>query len=196
MTTQGGVEREIKFREVEHERLRDRLLELEAERTGPGSLEDNWVFDRDHELESDRCVLRLRRDPKGAKLTFKGPPRFEERTKVRTEHETGIADASATRALLEALGYRVVKRYQKMRETWQLGGVTIALDHTPIGDFAEFEGEGAERVARRCELDPANAERRSYLRLYADFQAAHPDAPPDMVFGEKNPGRHMERADR
>jgi adenylate cyclase class 2 len=199
MTTQAGVEREIKFREVEHDRLRDRLLDLEAERTGPGALEDNWVFDRDGELQDERCVLRLRRDPKGAKLTFKGPPRFEERTKVRAEHETGIDDPDATRALLEALGYRVVKRYQKMRETWQLGGVTIALDHTPIGDFAEFEGEGAERVARRCELDPANAERRSYLRLYADFQVDHPDAPPDMVFSPPDkspPDRNMERAGR
>jgi adenylate cyclase class 2 len=180
-----GIEREIKFREVEHDRLRDRLLELEAERTGPGSLEDNWVFDRNGELERERSILRLRRDPKGALLTFKGPPRFEERTKVRAEHETAVEDAAATRSLLESLGYRVVKRYQKIRETWRLGGVTIALDHTPIGDFAEFEGEGAERVARRCELDPAHAERRSYLRLYADFQAANPAAPPDMTFGDR-----------
>lgn len=191
MTGSESVERELKFRDVEHDRLRDRLLELEAERTGPGALEDNWIFDRRGELEAERCVLRLRRDPKGAKLTFKGPPRFEERTKVRTEHETGVEDADATRALLESLGYRVVKRYQKMRETWQLGGVTIALDHTPIGDFAEFEGDGAERVARRCDLDPAGAERRSYLRLYADHLAAHPDAPPDMLFADR-----AERAER
>lgn len=185
MSALDGVERELKFRDVELDRLRDRLQELEAERTGPGSLEDNWVFDRGGELEAARCLLRLRKDAQGARITYKGPPSFEERTKIRAEHETGVDDPVAIRGLFENLGFEVVKRYQKMRETWQLGGVTIALDHTPIGDFAEFEGEGAEKVARRCNLDPADAERRSYLRLYADHLAAHPDAPPDMVFGDR-----------
>jgi adenylate cyclase class IV len=80
------------------------------------------------------------------------------------------------------LGYTVVRRYQKMREVWHLGGVVIALDHTPIGDFAEFEGEGAERVAHRCGFSPETAERRSYLRLYDEYLKEHPGAPVDMVF--------------
>lgn len=180
-----AVERELKFAGVELDRLRDRLTDLEAERAGPGGLEDNWVFDRRGELAAEHCILRLRRDAKGAKITFKGAPRFEGRTKVRVEHETGVDDPGAMRALFESLGYQVVRRYQKMRETWRLGGVTIALDHTPIGDFAEFEGDGAEKVARRCDLDPAAAERRSYLRLYADHLETHPEAPPDMVFGDR-----------
>ena len=79
---------------------------------------------------------------------------------------------------------QVVRRYQKVREEWHLGGVTIALDHTPIGDFAEFEGDGAETVAKRCGFDPDKAERRSYLRLYQDHLKKHPDAPPEMVFNK------------
>jgi adenylate cyclase class 2 len=185
MTVQDGVERELKFAGVELDRLRERLIDLEAERSGPGALEDNWIFDREGHLEAARCILRLRKDAKGAYLTFKGPPHFEERTKIRAEHETGVADAAAARSLFESLGYRVVKRYQKVRETWQLGGVTIALDHTPIGDYAEFEGEGAEKVAKRCGFEPGKAERRSYLRLYADHLVANPEAPPDMVFSDR-----------
>lgn len=183
--SQNGVERELKFPAVQLDRLRDRLKELEAERIGPGTLEDNWILDRDDELGKSQCVLRLRKDHKGAHLTFKGPPRFEERTKIREEHETGVSDSAAARALFESLGYRAVKRYQKVRETWRLGGVTIALDHTPIGDFAEFEGDGAEKVAERCSLDPSAAERRSYLRLYEDHLEANPDSPPDMVFTDR-----------
>jgi predicted adenylyl cyclase CyaB len=185
MSVQEGVERELKFPDVELDRLRDRLLELEAERKHAGSFEENWIFDRGDELAAAGCLLRLRKDNHGAFITFKGPPRFEGRTKVREERETGVSDAEATRKLFEALGFQVVKRYQKMRESWQLGGVTIALDHTPIGDFAEFEGEGAEKVARRCDLDPETAERRSYLRLYEDHLAVHPDAPQDMVFPDR-----------
>jgi adenylate cyclase class 2 len=185
LTAKKSVERELKFPGVELERLRARLQELEAERVHGGTFEENWVFDRDGSLAKASCLLRLRKDNHGAYLSFKGPASFEGKTKVRTEHETGVSDAEAAKKLFESLGFAVVKRYQKVRESWQLGGVTISLDHTPIGDFAEFEGDGAEKVARRCDLDPEAAERRSYLRLYEDHLAAHPDAPPDMLFTDR-----------
>lgn len=178
------VEREIKFAGVELDAIRGRLVELEAERIWPSALEDNWLLDRGGELSGRGCALRLRlrKDGHGARLTFKGPARLEGRTKVRGEHEIEVDDADRTLALFENLGYEVARRYQKMREMWQLGGVSISLDHTPIGDFAEFEGEGAETVAKRCGLSTELAERRSYLRLYDDYLKQHPDAPPEMLF--------------
>ena len=176
------LEKELKFRGVELEQLRERLTELEAERRGPGAFEDNWILDRGNELLSSGRILRLRTDGGRARLTFKGPMRLEGNMKVREEREIEVESAEEARALFENLGYVAVRRYQKVREEWQLGGVTIALDHTPIGDFAEFEGERAEVVAKRCGFDPQKAERRSYLRLYEDYLKAHPEAPPEMVF--------------
>jgi predicted adenylyl cyclase CyaB len=180
-----SLERELKFAQVEHDRLRDRLIQMEAERVWSSVLEENWVFDRNGKLEKQQCVLRLRQDPRGALLTYKGPASFEGRTKVRREHETVVGDPEGTRKLLESLGYQITRRYEKRRELWRVGGVTVALDHTPIGDFAEFEGDAAEALARRFGFDPDRAERRSYLRLYQDYLAEHPDAPPDMVFGDE-----------
>jgi adenylate cyclase, class 2 len=177
-----GIEREIKFPDVELDKLRQRLIELEAERRAPGAFEDNWVFDRDGELRHGGRILRLRIDGSGGRVTLKGPLQLEGNVKVREEREFGVDEAEEARAVLEGLGYRVVSRYQKIREEWQLGGVTIALDHTPIGDFAEFEGEGAETVAKRCGFDPKNGEKRSYLRLYEDHLKKHPEAPSEMVF--------------
>jgi adenylate cyclase, class 2 len=182
MRSKDNLEREIKFPHVELDKLRDRLIELEAERVGPSSFEDNWILDRDQELLSSGRILRLRTDGNRARLTFKGPMRLEGNVKVREEREVEIQSAEEGMALFENLGYAVVRRYQKMREEWQLGGVTIALDHTPIGDFAEFEGDGAETVAKRCGFDAEKGERRSYLRLYEDYLKKHPDAPPEMVF--------------
>ncbi len=180
-----SLERELKFADVELDRLRDRLLEVSAERAAAGTFEENWVFDREGELESSGRVLRLRRDGQAAYLTYKGPMRFEGHARVRVEHEVKVDDADAARALIEGLGYSAGRRYQKVRETWRLGGVTIALDHTPIGDFAEFEGEAADRVAKRFGFDPDKAERRSYLRLYADHREHNPEAPADMVFPDR-----------
>jgi predicted adenylyl cyclase CyaB len=182
MSRKGSLEREIKFPGVELDKLRGRLAELEAERVGPAAFEDNWILDKNGELLSSGRILRLRTDGQRARLTFKGPLRIEGNMKVREEREVEIENADEARSLFENLGYTVVRRYQKMREEWQLGGVTIALDHTPIGDFAEFEGDGAETVAKRCGLDPEKGERRSYLRLYEDYLKEHPDAPPEMVF--------------
>ncbi len=58
----------------------------------------------------------------------------------------------------------------------------MALDHTPIGDFVEFEGDDAVQAAARMGFDPATAERRSYLRLYEDWRRDHPELPADMMF--------------
>jgi adenylate cyclase, class 2 len=182
MRSKDNLERELKFPGVELDKLRQRLMELEAERVGPGAFEDNWILDRGNELLSSGRILRLRTDGSRARLTLKGPMRLEGNLKVREEREVGIENAEELQALLGSLGYQVVRRYQKVREEWQLGGVTIALDHTPIGDFAEFEGDGAETVAKRCGFDSQKAERRSYLRLYEDHLKNHPDSPPEMVF--------------
>ncbi len=176
-----GIERELKFACDDLEAVRERLAELGAERQAAAAFEDNLVFDRDGELERAGCVLRLRSDRHGARLTFKGPPRFEDGVKVRDEREIGVSDAQGARALLESLGYGVVQRYQKMREEWQLGGVVAALDHTPVGDYVEFEGKAAQ-VAKRCGFAIGEAERRSYLRIYDDHRRDNPDAPPQMVF--------------
>ncbi|MDA8015903.1 MAG: class IV adenylate cyclase [Thermoanaerobaculia bacterium] len=180
------VERELKFANVDHSQLRSRLGELEAEQQGPPALEDNYIFDRDGELAADKKLLRLRVDRSGCRITFKGPAHYEGTVKVRGELETTLGDVETGRAILEALGYEQVARYQKYREEWLLGSQVISLDHTPIGDFAEFEGKGCDRVARRCGLDVDSAERRNYLRLYEDHVAENPDADREMVFaGEK-----------
>jgi predicted adenylyl cyclase CyaB len=180
----ANQERELKFalqgRSLDD--MRQRLAAAGAQRKRAAARECNWVFDRRDELFGSSRLLRLRTDGSGCRLTFKGPPRFEESLKVRDEIEVTVAHADAMRDLLVRLGYRVVRRYEKVREEWQLAGVTVALDHTPIGDFVEFEGDDATQAAARMSFDPGAAERRSYLRLYEDWRREHPELPADMMF--------------
>jgi predicted adenylyl cyclase CyaB len=188
MSKAAQQERELKFANVELAPLRERLIELQAERTGPASFEDNWIFDRGRgELSANGQVLRLRLDGQGAQLTLKGAVRFEEKTKVRDELQTRVEDVEQMRAILEHLGYRVRRRYQKVREEWRIGAVLVCLDHTPIGDFAEFEGQGAEKLAKRCGLAPDGAETRTYLELYEEHLKTNPESPADMLFKERQP---------
>lgn len=175
-------ERELKFSCSSLEDLREQLREMEAERLAAAGSEDNWIYDRKNKLKTANQLLRLRIDRKGARLTYKGAPRFEDEVKVRVELETEVDDSDQIHSILENLGFGVVHRYQKKREEWHVGGVTVALDHTPIGDFVEFEGDGAGAVARRFGFDLEQSERRSYVELYESYRERNPDAPPNMVF--------------
>lgn len=178
-----NIERELKFHCDELSGLREKLLGRQAERVAASTFEDNLVFDRNGELAEAGCLLRLRTDGRQrAILTFKGPASYEKRVRLREEYEVEADSKETLETILVKLGYEVVTRYQKYREEWRLGAVVVALDHTPIGDFAEFEGEGAERMASRCGFDLDKAERRSYLRIYSDYREEHPEAPADMVF--------------
>lgn len=182
MSNEERVERELKFRCSDLNDLRDRLQESEAERISASALEDNLVFDREGELKGRGSLLRLRFDDNGARLTFKGPATFEDGVKIREERETGISDPEELRAVLEHLGFEIIQRYQKYREEWRLGGVIVCLDRTPIGDFVEFEGEAASRLAKRFGLETEEAERLSYLELYQAHRRDNPTAPKEMVF--------------
>lgn len=178
----AGEERELKFACDDLSRLRERLIAAEAERISASTKESNWVLDRDGELEGRGELLRVRAQGSDARCTFKGPARFEGGAKIRAEREVEVADHEDAIALLEALGFETSRRYEKFREAWRLGGVVVCLDHTPIGDFVEFEGSQADQVARRFGFSPEIAERANYLELYDAYRQEHPDAPEDMVF--------------
>lgn len=177
-----GTERELKFPSTDLDAVRSRLRRQGAELRHAASFEDNRLFDRQGELRARRQILRLRRDGRGVRLTFKGAPSFEGGIKVRTERELTVSDDAEAAALLEGLGYEVVRRYQKEREEWRLDGCDVALDRTPIGDFVEFEGADAAEQAKSCGFEPSAAERRSYLELWEDYRKRHPEAPADMLF--------------
>lgn len=180
----GGepVEHELKFPCADLDALEALLAELGAELRAPRGFEDNLVFDRDGELAAGGRLLRLRLDRHGLRLTFKGPASFAGGVKSRLEQEVEVPDAQAMCGLLESLGYRVVRRYQKRRGEWTLHGVAVAIDETPLGGFVEFEGTQAAAAARRCGFEPEAAERRSYLELWDDHRRDEPGAPEDMVF--------------
>ena len=180
-------ERELKIAVQDLAALRRRLQAQGAALLHDQSFEDNLVWDREDELRAAGCLLRLREDGRGTRLTFKGPASFEGPIKVRDEHETSVGEAGSMLALLEALGFEVVRRYQKYREEWRLGDVVVALDTTPMGDFAEFEGARASAAAEACGCSVATALEGDYLALYDAFRQTRPTAPADMVFASAEP---------
>src|SRR5512136_312127 len=162
-------ETEIKLRLASVEAARDSLRRIGARLVRERHFEDNVLFDDARgSLRASGTVLRLRRTPHGALLTFKGPREISGGVKSREERETTVGDADELGAILHALGYRPQFRYQKHRETWTHHGQEIEVDETPIGTFLEIEGdaEGIHAVAAELGFSRADYVTESYVGLF------------------------------
>ena len=109
----------------------------------------------------------MRDDDGHAYLTFKGAV-VPGPLKVREEIETSAASAERLLAILAALGYTPVFRYEKFREELALPGALVAIDETPIGTFLEIEGDAdaIHDCARRLGFAAADYITASYRALY------------------------------
>jgi adenylate cyclase class 2 len=165
----GGVESEVKLRIPGPDVARAELEALGARLVRHRHLEDNALFDDEaRSLATSGRIVRLRRTPHAAYLTFKGPRRVTGGIKVRPEHETTVGDPEAVLRLLEGLGLRQVFRYQKYREVWELEGAEVVVDETPVGAFLEIEGtpEAIHAVAARLHRGPSEFVVESYVSLF------------------------------
>jgi adenylate cyclase class 2 len=162
-----GTEIEKKYRigSEEAARLRERLRAVGAEARGE-EFEENTLYTGPG-LEQGNRVLRLRRVAGRAVFTFKESMASVSGIKRRREDETGVEDASALAAILDALGYTPAVVYEKRRETWLVSGVEVVIDELPFGLFVEIEGdeELILEAERLLELGAAAMEPKSYPQL-------------------------------
>jgi len=129
----------------------------------------------------------VRDDDGHAYLTFKGAV-VPGPLKVREEIETSAASAERLLAILAALGYTPVFRYEKFREELALPGALVAIDETPIGTFLEIEGDAdaIHDCARRLGFAAADYITASYRALYL-AAAGDGAAGGDMTFAAFTP---------
>lgn len=183
------LETELKIPVRDLEAIRAALHEAQAIAVQSMAREVNLLLDsEDRRVTAGGFVLRVREHGDRKLLTFKGPATFDGAIKQRPEYETEIGDLPRMLTILEHLGFKVFLRYEKDREEWLLGRVSILLDHTPMGDFVEVEGptEDLERTVRVLGIEVGEAVRGSYISLWQEHREAHPELelPADMVFPE------------
>jgi adenylate cyclase class 2 len=169
----GDRELEVKFYLSNPQGFLERLAAAGAAQVQERVFEVNLRFDRpDGSLSRAHQVLRLRQDIR-ARLTYKGPAEAGEAVSDRQEIEFEVSDFAAARRLLEALGYRVIVKYEKWRTTFQLGAVEIVLDEMPFGNFCEIEGPdeaSIRQAAASLELDWEARITASYIALFDLFK--------------------------
>lgn len=157
-------------------RVRRRLKAAGADALGVVTQVDTYYDHPARSFATTDEALRIRREDGRATLTYKGP-RVDPDSKSRREVETGLADADAAAATLEALSFEPVAEVHKTRERYRLGGYEVTLDDvTDVGEFVEVEAAGdadaveplragAYDLLERLDLDPDAGLRTSYLEL-------------------------------
>ncbi len=149
----------------------------------PRQFERNILFDTpDHSLASRNQLLRLRRFGNKNIITFKRPVKendTDDEYKIREEIESGIGHFERMKTILLGLEYRMVWIYEKYRETWRRGPVTVFLDETPIGNFMEIEAPENEIdvMAQAFGYTKKDYITRNYRRLFVEMGYSG-----DMVF--------------
>lgn len=182
--TERTHELEVKLRVADTTDARRRIASTGATLLRPRRLQRDFLLDADNgSLRSRRSVLRVRIEPGGATLTFKGPPQ-PSTMKLREEIEAGAHDGDQLLRVLEAIGYTVWFRYEKYREEFAAAGVIVAVDETPVGSFVEIEGDhdGIASMARMLGHGPEDYVLESYRGLYTQWCAERGVMPSDMLF--------------
>lgn len=185
-----AFEEELKFAVPSLSWAKAKLRTLGSQLTHEPALEENWVLDdAAGTLRQEGCLLRVRRWGRRNTVTYKGPASFSGGVKRRREVELSVSDAGKALELFASLGFAVVFRYQKVREEWRVGLVTVALDHTPMGAFLELEGpaDALRPLAQDLGLELREALAASYLELWRSHRIGHPSLPEDMLFPQGEP---------
>jgi adenylate cyclase class 2 len=193
------LEIERKYRFSDFAVLRTRLREARAEYRGR-DFEENVVLDTpERDLRKGEMLLRLRIVGQSSVLCLKKPPQessLADRYKVYDEIETTVDDSERMQEIFRHLGYELAFRYEKLRETWRLDGVTVCLDHLPIGRYVELEGD-EESIPGAVEilgLQGCPSTNMNYHQLNKSYRREHGLEDDDsFVFSPREKQRLIER---
>ena len=173
MTTKH-IETEVKIKVPHFREIKQKILNTGFRLVVPYTFEHNILFDsQDEKLRKNKGLLRLRSAGTRKIVTFKrpSPQAMDPGTyKVREEIEVEVSDVENAKTIFTGLGFKVFFIYEKYRETYDNGSVKLMMDHTPIGDFLEIEGETAEidKIAIQLGFDKRDYISANYLTLFRE----------------------------
>jgi adenylate cyclase class 2 len=190
MSSSSSNETEIKFQVADLEALTARLRQLGFRQITPRTHEMNTLFDLPgHPLRNRGDLLRLRKYGETWVLTHKAKSNSTGPHKVRVETETRVENGQKMEAILRALQFEPVFRYEKFRAEWEGEQGHVVIDETPIGNFAEIEGPGEwiDSVARDLGIRQQNYITDTYAGLFFDWKRQAKSSAEEMTFAAIQP---------
>jgi adenylate cyclase class 2 len=193
-----NAEIELKFPVSDPAALQGLLPSLGFHLDTPRTFELNTLYDTPaRDLRAKRQLLRIRQYGSIYTLTHKRmaapeDPATPSRYKVRIETETTVADPAALGEVFEQLGYQPVFTYEKYRSEWSVidpGTAStphLVIDETPIGTYAELEGQPdwIDRTLEALDIDPITCLTDSYGKLFLDWKERTGSPAENLTFAE------------
>jgi adenylate cyclase, class 2 len=183
-------ETEIKFRITDLSGLAANLRLLGFMEITPRTHEMNVLFDLPgRPLRARGDILRIRKYGDSWVITHKGRAAGNNGPhKVRVETETRVEDGAKLEAILRALQFEPVFRYEKFRAEWQREKGHVVLDETPIGNFGEIEGpaEWIDKVAHDLDISPSDYSTDTYAGLFYAWKERTGSPANEMTFAAVN----------
>jgi adenylate cyclase class 2 len=182
------IETEIKFRVENVAGLTQRLADSGFTVQTPRAFESNVLYDTPARAMRARTeILRIRSYAGRWTITHKRLPDVgpgEDTHKHRIETETEVGDGEALAQVFLSLGLVPAFRYEKWRAEWTDGEGHCVVDETPIGNFAELEGNGEwiDRAAAQLGVDGSEYITLSYGRLFEQWREQHHADVQDLTF--------------
>lgn len=162
-----NTEYEAKFVNVDHDEIRKKLRELDAELEQPMRLMKRAIVETE-ELRAKHAFIRVRDEGDKVTLTYK---QFKDLSvDGAKEHELEVSDFQATVDLLGAAGLPYHSLQESKRETWSLDDAEIVLDKWPwLNPYIEIEGASeanVKKIAGKLGLEWSDA-------VFGDVMAAY-----------------------
>lgn len=188
-TASSTIEIEIKVRLTDRSAFAALLPAAGFRLVTAETMERNVLLDdRENHLRLRGELLRIRQYGDRWTLTHKAPA---EKTasaehKVRVETETEVGNGTTLAAILARLGYIPVFIYEKFRTEWTDDEGHIVVDVTPIGDFAELEGnpDWIDRIAANLGIPREKYLKASYAQLFRDWKRVTHHSAANLTFAE------------
>jgi adenylate cyclase class 2 len=175
---------EIKFRIENMPAVIRSLKQAAFKRITRSTHEMNTLYDLPGETLRGRGeLLRLRKYGDSWVLTHKAKGKAG-RHKSRVELQTNIEDGKEMDAILRALGFAPIFRYEKYRAEWSDGVGHVVLDETPIGNFGEIEGSPRwiDRTARALGISSSDYITSTYAPMFFEWKQRTGSKAIEMTF--------------
>jgi adenylate cyclase, class 2 len=157
------------------------------------TFESNTLYDTpERSLRARKQILRLRQYGSRFTVTHKRTAAGDDPKapyKIRIETESEVADPAALGEIFTQLGYPPAFRYEKYRTEWQRAHGHLVLDETPIGIWAELEGEPTwiDEMLAALNIPRTICSTASYGTLFLEWKARTGSPVQNLTFAEINP---------
>jgi adenylate cyclase class 2 len=185
-----AAEIELKFSVADVRALRAAAADLGFTLVTERTFESNILYDSpDRQLRTRKQILRLRHYGERCTVTHKRQADGGDgdlRYKTRIETESVVEDCDALAEIFAQLGYAPVFRYEKFRTEWEMDAGHLVLDETPIGVWAELEGQPSwiDTMLEKLSIAPELRTTESYGRLFLGWKEETGSPAENLTFDE------------